>query len=136
MSDCEIKKSSILLSIKKLLGISDFDDSFNTDIILHINSVLSILRQLGVGKDTDFVVTGNDETWDDFLDESLIADQRMVTSYVYQKVRLLFDPPTNSFTIEAIKQSIAEMEWRLSVSADKKKEEERCHGKHIDPPRH
>lgn len=129
-----IKEKSILFSIKKLLGISDFDDSFNVDVIIHINSTLSILRQLGVGKSTNFRVTGLSETWDDFLEEQFKDDRQMVISYVYLKVKLLFDPPSNSFAIEAINKNIAEMEWRLSITTDEIKGDD-SHEKSFNPSR-
>lgn len=109
---------SIFLSIKKLLGVSDDDDSFDTDILLHINSILSILNQVGVGKESGFLITGSDETWDQYISKEYREKQAMVVSYVYLRVKLLFDPPSNSFVVEAIKSNIAEMEWRLSITTD------------------
>ena len=87
---------SILTSTKKVLGIGEYDDNFDTDVIMHINTVLSILQQLGVGPRFGFSITGDEETWSDFLEPD---DERIntVKTYVYLRVRLLFDPPTNSF---------------------------------------
>lgn len=109
---------SILNSIKKLLGITAEYEHFDPDITMHINSVFVILNQLGVGPDTPFSITGDSETWDQFIDE---AKLNMVKSYMYLKVRLLFDPPTGSVQ-DAIKNQIAELEWRLNVAVDPKKE--------------
>lgn len=109
---------SILVSIKKLLGIGEDYDQFDKDITMHINSVLSSLRQVGIGP-TGFMVTSEKETWDDLIGEN--DDQEMVISYVYLKVRLLFDPPANSVMVQTINDSIKEFEWRLSISSESKK---------------
>lgn len=108
---------SILTSIKKLLGIDENYTHFDADIIMHINSVFSILTQMGVGPTKGFSISGKKETWEMFLpmDQSVFS---MVRSYVYLKVRLLFDPPINSAAIEAINRQVNEFEWRLHVAAD------------------
>ena len=107
---------SILTSIKKLLGLTEDYAFFDNDIILHINSTFNILKQLGVGPAEGFRITGTTETWDDFLRER--ADLEMVKTYVYQKVRLLFDPPTSTPLMEAINRSVSEFEWRLNAAAE------------------
>lgn len=110
---------SILTSIKKLLGIDSEYTHFDTDLVIHINSVLSILWQLGVGPTDGFSITGTEETWEDFLyDHDEPNYFSMVKSYVYLKVRLLFDPPLSSAAMEAMNKNISEMEWRLYVQAD------------------
>lgn len=107
---------SILISIKKLLGIDALCDQFDTDIIIQINSALMTLNQLGVGPAKGFVVTSNSETWSDFLGETQMIEG--VKTYVFLKTRLVFDPPQASAMIEAIKQQISELEWRLNVAVD------------------
>lgn len=109
--------TSILTSIKKLLGISEEYVHFDVDIIMHINSVFMVLAQLGVGPPDGFTITGKYENWNDFIkdDDTKIE---AVKTYVYQKVRLLFDPPTSSAHLEALQRSIAEFEWRLNVAAE------------------
>lgn len=103
---------SILGSIKKNLGLHEEDTNFDADLIMHINSVFSILFQMGVGpKDQPFVITGSNETWDDFLNDNFKIN--MVKSYVEKKVKQLFDPPTSSAVSESLKMLIAELEWRL-----------------------
>lgn len=107
---------SILISVKKLVGISQEDTSFDTDLIIHINSVFMILKQLGVGPKDGFSITSDLDTWNDFLaDGSKLA---AVKSYMYAKVRLLFDPPTIASVLESLKAQIVELEWRLMVEAD------------------
>lgn len=107
-------KDSILISIKKLLGISKDCTDFDADIIIHINTTFMILNQLGVGEE-GFQIEDNSATWDEFVNlEQLSA----VKSYVHLKVKLLFDPPTNSFLVDAINESIKELEWRLNVKAE------------------
>lgn len=107
---------SILLTIKKLLGIGDDYEYFDEDIIIHINSVLMILNQLGIGPVTGFSISDESATWSDFVDNLSMLEA--VRSYVYIKVRLLFDPPTSSFTITALENQIKELEWRLNVMAE------------------
>lgn len=114
---------SILTSIKKLLGITKDYPYFDTDIIIHINSVFTVINQLGIGPKEGFVISGDNETWSDFISEPKICE--VVKTYMYLKVKLLFDPPQSSSLIEAINKSISEFEWRLSVIHDElaKKEE-------------
>lgn len=107
---------SILTSIKKLLGITKEYDHFDGDIILHINSVLGTLTQLGVGPSTGFTISDDTAIWSDFIPEDPRLE--MVKSYVYLKVKLLFDPPQSSSTAEALKNNAAELEWRISVTVD------------------
>ncbi len=107
---------SILNSIKKLLMLSADDTSFDTDIIIHINSVLSILNQLGVGPDNGFSITDAKATWSDLLGSYPNLDA--VRSFVYLKVKLLFDPPTNSVVIESINRAAGELEWRINATAE------------------
>ena len=103
---------SILTSVKKVLGIAEEDTSFDMDIVLHINSVFAILNQVGIGPEDGFVIEDADPTWDDFVTDVKMAS---VQTYVYLRVRLLFDPPTTSFVIDSFKRQIDEIEWRLNV---------------------
>lgn len=107
---------SILNSIKKLLGITEEYEHFDQDIIIHINSVFTILNQLGIGPEEGFVIKDNTSTWNEFLSDEIKLES--VKTYVYLKVRLIFDPPSSSAAIDAIKQNISELEWRLNVSND------------------
>lgn len=105
---------SILLTVKKMLGVSEEYHAFDIDIITDINAVFLTLNQLGVGPILPYSITGDEETWQDFLGEQYdyLAG---VQTYVYQRVRLLFDPPTNSFLVDAMKKSCEEFEWRFSI---------------------
>ena len=107
---------SILTSIKKLLGITAEYTQFDADLIIHINSVFSILTQLGVGPSTGFSLHDEYSVWTDFLPED--ARLEMVKTYVYLKVRLMFDPPDRSAVADAMKRQIDELEFRLNVAAD------------------
>lgn len=109
---------SILTSIKKLLGIVEDYTHFDADIIMHINSTFMVLNQLGVGPPEGFSITDSTAVWNDYLEDD--TKLQMVKSYVYLKVRLLFDPPTASAHLESIKSQIAEFEWRLNVAVDPK----------------
>lgn len=107
---------SILTSVKKMLGITEEYEHFDNDLIMHINSVFMILNQIGVGPNKPYTITGSDETWNDFfLDTDPIE---LVKSYIYLKVRLIFDPPTTGVLHEAMERQITEFEWRLNVQAE------------------
>ena len=101
---------SILNSIKKLLGLDAEYTDFDQDIIIHINSVFMVLRQLGVGPESGYKIVDASNTWDEFTDDISVES---VKSYIYLKVRMLFDPPTNSALITAMQSQITELEWRL-----------------------
>ena len=107
---------SILTSIKKLLGISEVDTSFDADILMHINSIFVVLWQMGVGPKQPFSITSENETWSDFLPD--ISEIEMIKSYIYLRVAQLFDPPNSSFVSESQKNLISELEWRLYTAAD------------------
>lgn len=108
---------SILTSIKKLLGITEEYEHFDQDIIMHINSVFMILTQMGVGPEEGFTISDSTTTWSEFTNDDKKIEA--VKSYVYLKVRLLFDPPASSSVMEAINRSISEFEWRLNIAVDK-----------------
>lgn len=108
---------SILSSVKKMLGLAEEDDSFDIDIIIHINSALSVLTQLGVGPKDGFSIRDATPTWTDFLSDDKLLD--MVLSYVYLKVRLLFDPPSASSVLEAMQKNVDEFAWRIAIAAQK-----------------
>lgn len=105
--------ASILTSTKKVLGIEENYEAFDEDILMHINSVFATLNQLGIGPEPGFAIEDKTATWDTFLG----ADLRLasVKTYMYLRVRLLFDPPATSFAIAAMKEQIIETEWRLNV---------------------
>lgn len=107
---------SILTSTKKLLGITEEYENFDTDIITHINSTFFILNQLGVGPSEPFSIIDKNQMWEEFTTD--INKIELAKSYMYLKVRLLFDPPSSSATAEAINRQISEFEWRLNVSSD------------------
>ena len=107
---------SILTSIKKLLGIAEEYTHFDADIIMHINSVFSILTQIGVGPSEGFSIKDSYAVWSDFLPDDTRLES--VKSYVYLKVKLLFDPPDRSAVMEATNNMIRELEFRISVMVD------------------
>lgn len=106
---------SILTSIKKLLGIDEQYEHFDQDLIIHINTVLMILNQIGIGH-TGFFIQSKEETWEDFVVD--LKNIQAVKTYVYLKVRLIFDPPLNSSIIESINRTLSELEWRLNITVD------------------
>lgn len=112
---------SILTSIKKMLGMTEDYEPYDPVIIMHINSVLMILNQLGVGPSNGFSISDKTSTWSDFIRD----DQKLesVKSYVYLKVKLLFDPPLQSTVMEAMNRMVNELEWRLNVEAESNRKE-------------
>lgn len=112
---------SILTSIKKLLGIAEEYDHFDADLIMHINSVFSTLTQIGVGPKDGFRIEDETAEWSDFMEGR--TDIESVKSYIHNKVKLMFDPPSAGAEMEARKEIIRELEWRLSITADNKREE-------------
>lgn len=112
---------SILTSVKKMLGITEEYEHFDADLIMHINSVFSIINQLGVGPSEGFMITDKSMAWSDFISDE--EKLQIVKSYMYLKVKLLFDPPLGSAVIEAMNRQISEFEWRLNAAADYKEEE-------------
>jgi len=107
---------SILLSIKRLLGVSEDCEHFDDEIIMHINSVLVILNQLGVGPPGGFIVTDTRQTWSMFVPNR--TDIEFIKTYVFMKVKLIFDPPQSSSAIESMNRVISELEWRINVAVD------------------
>ena len=116
MNDEEDISDSILLNVKKMLGIPPDYEQFDPEIIIHINSVFSILTQLGVGSDEGFSIKDSTASWSDYIPEGKAVED--IKTYVYLKVRLIFDPPQSSAAIEAMKQLASEFEWRINVGVD------------------
>lgn len=109
-------QESILTSIKKLLGITSDYEHFDADIIMHINSVFMILMQLGIGPADGFSISDDSAVWSDFLSDATWLE--MVKSYVYLKVKLIFDPPQSGTVIGSIEKIISEFEWRCQEEKD------------------
>lgn len=110
-------ENGILTSVKKLLGIAEEYKHFDEDIIVHINSVFMILTQLGVGPSEGFSINDESAVWTDFIGEDN-KNFQSVKTYVYMKVKLIFDPPLSSAVLESMNRTISELEWRLNVAAD------------------
>ena len=109
---------SILTSIKKMLGIAEDFEAFDPDIIMHINTVFFDLNQLGVGPSNGFSIEDETSTWSDFVDDTTKFEA--IKSYMYLRVKLLFDPP-NSAAIASMERQIDKLEWRLNVAAESKR---------------
>jgi hypothetical protein len=113
--------ASILDSVKKALGIDYADASFDIDVIMHVNSALGILRQIGVGASSGYAIDDNTALWTDFTEDIVLLSP--LKSYIVLKVRLWFDPPQNSKTIDSMEKQVVELEARLNLLAEQ-----------IDPP--
>lgn len=106
-------ETSILISTKKILGIAEDYTVFDLDIITHINSAFSTLTQLGVGPIDGFMIEDETAVWTDFIADDI--QYNAVKTYVFLRVRLLFDPPATSYLIAAFNDQIKELEWRLNT---------------------
>lgn len=117
-------EESILLTIQERLGgyYNGYGTDFDQDIITAINTVLSVLNQLGVGPEEGFRITGPDETWDQFLTNSNQGQLEMVKDYIFLRVKVIFDPPTVGGVLNAYKEQIDELTWRINVAVDPEKE--------------
>lgn len=107
---------SILTSVKKLLGITEEYEAFDPDLIMHINTVLAILTQLGVGPDVGFFIVDKTATWSDWISNTLICEP--VKSFVFLKVRLFFDPPASTAAVESMNKLLDELEYRIKLTVD------------------
>ena len=107
---------SILNTIKKMLGIDESNTHFDTEVMIHINSVFADLKRIGVGPAGGFRITGTFENWSEFTGDKL--DFESVKTYMYLRVRLLFDPPTSSFLVESMTKQADKLEWCLNVAAE------------------
>ena len=107
---------SILDSTKKVLNLDADYTSFDQDIIMHINAAFSTLNQLGVGPQSGFMIEDNEAVWFDFLAGDLRLNN--VKTYVYLRVRMLFDPPTIGYLVDAMQKQIDELEWRINVQRE------------------
>ena len=114
-----VNYDSILNSVKKILSLGVDNKDFDADIILHINSVLAILQQLGIGPANGFYIDDDSATWTEYLGEDS-SYLNMVKSYMCAKVRLLFDPPVSGAVMDSLTRVCSEFEWRANVAAENK----------------
>jgi len=107
-------EDSILKSVRKNIGLGEDNTDFDSDLIDHINSVFDILYQVGIGPRKRFYIEDDSTTWDEYLPN---GGPYSVKSYIYLKVRMMFDPPSNSSLYAEIDKRIDEFEWRLSIDS-------------------
>ena len=112
---------SILATVKKMLGIDEAYLPFDTDIILFINSALMTLHQRGVGPDEGLSISDYTTTWSELLKDNGVM-LRATQEYVYMKVKMVFDPPGNSFVMTAMQERCKEIEQRLVMQAESVKD--------------
>lgn len=110
--------NSIMLAVKKMLGIAEEYHAFDLDVITNINAVFLTLNQLGVGPKYPFAITGPETQWEDFLGLEQSQILQGIQTYMYMRVRMMFDPPTNSFLVDSLQKQIEEMEWRFMTQVD------------------
>lgn len=109
---------SILTSIKKLLGIEEDFEAFDPDIVMHINTVFALLKRMGVGPSNGFTIQDSESVWNDFMQDESNTFIESVKTYIYLKVKMIFDPPNSSAVMEAMKENIKELEWSLNFELD------------------
>lgn len=115
MSERSFNENSILFTVKQMLGLDEDYEVFDTDVITHINTALMTLQQLGVGPESGMFITGLNQTWDDFFSSEQMLEA--AKTYVYIRVRMVFDPPTNSFVMDSLQKTSDMLEWRLKEQA-------------------
>lgn len=111
-----MNEESILVYVKRLLGIQSDYNHFDPDVIYGINAAFAVLTQLGVGPKEGFSISDDSTKWNEFVEDT--ARLSLIKEYVCLRTRLLFDPPSSSALIDAINKSVAEYEWRLFVASD------------------
>lgn len=107
--------TSILDNVKKVCGIAEDYTVFDQDLLVLINSSILDLTQNGIGPSKGFIVSDNSATWNDFIPG--FSNIGAVATYVSQKAKLLFDPPSSSFVVEAMQKQLDEIIWRLNIQA-------------------
>lgn len=108
-------EDSILMSIKKSLGLDPEFKDFDVDVVMAINTSLSSLQQFGIFGDKPFTITGEEQLWSQFIPDGNLD---MVKSYISVKTKLLFDPPQSSFVLSSYKELLQELEWRIYIECD------------------
>lgn len=106
-------ETSILICTKKILGLAPEYTAFDLDIITHINTAFAMLAQLGIGPTQGFAITDDTAQWEDVIIDDIQLEA--IKTFVYLRVRLLFDPPTTSYLIAAFEKQLDELAWRLNV---------------------
>ncbi len=109
-------ENSILNSTKHMLGLDPDDTAFDTDVIVCINNALTLVHQMGIGPADGYTIEDAVAVWDDFTSDKRLLS--LVKMYVYQSVRIAFDPPTSQYVMEAVQNQIKEYEFRMVVMAD------------------
>lgn len=111
-------EGSILTEIKKLMGIGPEEDHFDIDLTIHINSALTSLTGIGVGPEQGYSISNADQNWIDFIPNADPSLLNIVKTYIYLKVKLIFDPPASSISVTSFTEAAAELLWRASVLVD------------------
>lgn len=111
-----MNEESILVYVKKLLGIQSDYNHFDPDIIYGINAAFAVLTQLGVGPESGFSISDDSTKWDEFVPDTTRLS--LIKPYVYLKTKMLFDPPSSNVLTDSINKTISEYEFRLNVVSD------------------
>lgn len=114
--------ASILFSIRKLLGGMSDDPAFETDLLIHINALLAVLTQLGVGPAEGMSIADGSTAWRDLLGDD--PKWQIVQTWMYLRTKMIFDPPTIGTVADSMKKQADEYEWRISILADEEKSKE------------
>lgn len=109
---------SILVSVRQAIGLGEEHTFFDPTLIMHINSTFDVLHQLGAGPLAGYSIEGDQETWNDYFENEPKNVIQFIKSYMYVAVKLLFDPPQNSFLVKQLEDQKKEYEWRINVAAE------------------
>ena len=109
--------TSILSTIKSMLGYEDDSVRYDTDIINNINLAFMILYQIGVGSGTPYSITSSENLWSEFFEDNKRLES--VKMYIYLKTKLGFDPPTSAFVLDAMERQLTQLDFYLHIDNDK-----------------
>ena len=108
----------ILASVSQAIGLGEEHTFFDPTLIMHINATFDVLHQLGAGPSDGYSIEGNDETWNDYFGSEPKDVIQFIKTYMFIAVKLLFDPPQNSFLVKQLEDQKKEYEWRINVAAE------------------
>lgn len=115
---------SILISMRKQIGLDKDCSDFDSDLIMHINSAFLNLKQIGVGPDEGYAIENDEDEWNDYIDIEEHPELKTLLSaiktFIFIKVKLIFDPPQSSAVSALLKEALAEAEWRINLEAETK----------------
>lgn len=111
---------SILDTLLQLLNDDPDAPAYKLDVMTFANGVFGRLKNLGIGPKEGFYITDSGDSWDDFMDEG--PERAAVQTYMFMKVKLIFDPPQNSTVLQSYERLVNEFEWSAAMDSEAKAE--------------